>query len=181
MKTVDIPSPAVSSSEVDTTFKFPTILALGYGIRLTETLRAETKVEWLQFSRYKNMGIHAGENSALIQSLGLENSPQNWNDTWTFGLGADWDFVPHWTLRAGYLYIQSPTPDSTFAPTALDVDQSVVSAGLGYQRGHHAVDLAYALGLFSTRNVGYNQVPFYQNGTYDFEGHLIALTYTYTF
>ncbi|MEI7901648.1 MAG: outer membrane protein transport protein [bacterium] len=181
METHDIPPPAVNASDVDTTFKFPTIVALGYGIQLTETFRVETKVEWLQFSRYKTMAIDAGDNRTLVNALGLANTPQNWNDTWTFGMGADWRFVPDWTLRAGYLYLPSPIPDSTFAPTALDVDQSVVSVGLGYQKGSHTIDLAYALGIFDTRSVHSNQNPLYQQGTYDFQGHLFALTYTYAF
>jgi long-chain fatty acid transport protein len=181
MDTSGIPPPAVDASDVETTFKYPTIVALGYGIRLTETVRVEAKVEWLQFSRYKTMSIDAGNNDPLINMLGLANTPQNWNDTWTFGIGPEWRFAPDWTLRAGYLYLQSPIPDSTFAPSALDVDQSVVSVGLGYQRGRHAIDLAYAIGLFDTRRVNANQNPLYQQGTYDFQGHLAALTYTYSF
>ena len=181
METVDVPPPAVAKSDVDTTFKFPTIVALGYGIQLTDTFRVETKVEWLQFSRYKTMAIDAGDNSAMINAMGLANTPQDWNDTWTFGLGGDWRFAHDWTLRAGYLYLPSPIPNSTFAPTALDVDQSVVSAGLGYQIGRHSIDLAYALGLFDTRHVSSNQNPLYRQGSYEFEGHLVAMTYTYSF
>lgn len=181
METTDVPAPAVHSSDVDTTFAFPTIIALGYGLCLTDTLRFETKVEWLQFSRYKNMEIHAGDNRALLGMMGMSSTPQKWEDTWTFGIGPEWQFAPDWTLRAGYLYLQSPIPDETFAPTALDVDQSVVSAGLGYQKGQHAVDIAYAVGLFETRRVGSNQNPIYQNATYEFDGHLIAMTYSYNF
>ena len=184
METANVPSPplpaSVPESDLDTTFKFPTIVALGYGIKLTETVRVEADVEWLQFSRYKTMAIAAGDNSPLAGALGLADAPQNWNDTWTFGLGADWRFRPDWTLRAGYKYLPSPIPNSTFAPTALDVDQSIVSAGLGYRIGRHTVDLAYALGLFDTRRVRDNQQPNY-DGTYEFQGHLAALTYTYAF
>lgn len=181
LETVDVPSPAVAQSDVETTFKFPTIVALGYGIRLSETLRVEAKVEWLQFSRYKTMAVDAGANNPMVSMIGLANTPQNWKDTWTFGIGPEWNFAPEWTLRAGYVYLQSPIPDSTFAPSALDVDQSVVSVGLGYQRGNHAIDIAYALGIFNTRSVHANQNPYYENGTYDFQGHLAALSYTYAF
>jgi len=181
METTDVPPPAVDSSDVETTFKFPTIVALGYGIQLTETIRVEADIEWLQFSRYKTMAIDAGDNNALIGMMGLSNTPQNWDDTWTFGLGPEWRFAHDWTLRAGYLYLQSPIPDSTFAPTSLDVDQSLVSVGLGYQKGRHSVDLAYALGIFDKRSVHSNQNPLYQQGTYEFQGHLAALTYTYAF
>jgi len=181
MNTDGLPYPAVDESDVETTFKFPTIVALGYGLQLTETLRVEAKVEWLQFSRFKTMAIDAGANSPLVDMMGLSNTPQNWDDTWTFGIGPEWRFAQEWTLRAGYLYLPSPIPNSTFAPLALDVDQSVVSVGLGYETGNHAIDIAYALGIFDTRRVHSNQNPLYQNGTYDFEGHLFALSYTYTF
>jgi long-chain fatty acid transport protein len=181
METANIPPPfAVPSSDLETTFKFPTIVALGYGIKLTETVSVEAKVEWLQFSRNKTLSVDAGQNALLAGALGLANAPQNWNDTWTFGIGPEWRFARDWTLRAGYLYLQSPIPDGTFSPMALDVDQSVVSLGLGYQKGRHAVDLAYALGLFHTRRVQGNQNPLF-DGTYEFEGHLAALSYTYSF
>ncbi len=184
MKTDEIPVflPSVPTSDIETTFKYPTIVALGYGVRLTDTLRVEANAEWLQFSRFKTMAIDAGANNPLAGILGLSSTPQNWNDTWTFGVGADWRFVPDWTLRAGYLHLQSPIPNQTFAPMALDVDQSIVSIGLGYQTGRHAIDIAYALGLFNKRRIGDdNQNPLYRQGTYTFEGHLAALTYTYAF
>mgnify|MGYP001181007395 CR=1 FL=1 len=177
MKTDGIPPPvAVPESDLDSSFSFPTIVALGYGIRLTEKVRVETKVEWLEFSRNRTMCVNAYENAPLATALNLANAPQNWSDTWTFGIGPEWDFIKNWTLRAGYLYLQSPIPDSTFSPMAMDVDQSVASAGLGYKYGRHAVDLAYAIGIFDKRHAGVNR-----QDTYDFQGHLAALTYTYSF
>ena len=183
LRTDDIPAflPSAAESDVETTFKFPTIVALGYGVQLAETVRVEANVEWLQFSRFKNMAIDAGGNAPLAGMLGLANTAQNWDDTWTFGVGGDWRFASAWTLRAGYLYLQSPMPDNTFSPMALDSDQSVVSVGLGYKAGRHAVDLAYALGIFKTRRIGNNQNPLYRRGEYDFDGHLAAVTYTYAF
>ncbi len=181
LKTTEIPSPAVASSDIETTFKFPTIVALGYGIQLTETVRIEADIEWLQYSRNKTMAIDAGANRPLVGMMGLSNTPQNWDDTWTFGIGPEWRFARDWTLRAGYIYLQSPIPDSTFTPTALDVDQSMVSVGLGYQHGHHAIDIAYALGIFDKRSVHANQNPLYKQCEYELQGHLAALTYTYAF
>lgn len=181
METTGVPPPAVAESDINTTFKFPTIVAVGYGVQVTDTVRVEANVEWLQFSRFETMTIQAGENDPLVGLLGLASTPQKWNDTWTFGLGADWRFAADWTLRAGYLYLPSPIPDSTFTPSTLDVDQSVVSAGFGYQAGRHAIDFAYAIGLFDTRRVDGNQNTLYQNGVYDFQGHLAALSYAYSF
>jgi hypothetical protein len=72
-------------------------------------------------------------------------------------------------------------PDGAFSPIALDVDQSIASIGLGYQRGRHAIDVAYAIGLFETRRVRSNQNPLYSQSNYEFDGHLAALTYTFSF
>jgi len=181
LETEALPWPAADSSGVETTFKFPTIVALGYGVQVTETVRLEANVEWLQFSRFKTMSVQAGDNQPLVDAMGLGHAPQNWDDTWTFGVGCDWQVTPVWSLRAGYLYLPSPIPDETFAPSALDVDQSLVSVGVGYQSGSHALDVAYAVGLFETRRVASNQNPLYAQSDYAFDGHLVAVTYTYSF
>lgn len=167
-------------SDLSTTFSFPTIVALGYGLQVTDTLRVEADIEWLQFSRYEDLTLDADRNNAFLGQMGSRAIPQDWDDTWTFGVGADWRFAEHWTLRAGYLYLQTPTPDATFMPSMLDDSQSMVTIGLGFQSGRHAVDLAYALGLFSTRAIRGNRNPAY-DGAYDFEAHLAALSYTFTF
>ena len=180
----DIPAGAAgmvaSTSDFETKFKFPTIVGLGYGVQLTKTVRVEADVEWLQFSRFDSLDVDAGVNNALLASAGLSTMRQNWDDTWTFGVGGDWKFAPDWVLRAGYIYLQSPAPNETFMPTMLDVNQSVVSVGLGYKHGPHAVDVAYALGIFDDRSISDNANTAY-NGDYEFEGHLAALSYSYWF
>ena len=167
-------------SDLSTTFSFPTIVALGYGVQVSECLRVEADVEWLEFSRYESMEPDAGANNYLIQGVGMASTPQEWDDTWTCGLSAEWRFARCWTLRSGYVYLDSPIPDTTFSPAVLDQSQSVVSLGLGFHSGRHSIDIAYALGLFSTRRVRGNQNPAY-DGDYDFDAQLAALTYTIAF
>lgn len=179
LETRNIPFPARKESDLSTTFRFPTILALGYGVQVTEKIRVEANVEWLQFSRYKTMAIDAGANNTLAKLLGMADTPQNWRDTWTCGLGADWQFAADWVARAGYLHLQSPIPDDTFAPSMLDVDQSMASVGFGYQHGRHAFDFAYAIGLFGTRQGHFKRLPSLDQGAYEFQGHLAAFTYTF--
>ena len=170
----------VSESDMSTTFSFPTIVALGYGVQLSESLRAEADIEWLEFSRFDSMEIDAGANNGLLKQVGMARTPQNWDDTWTCGVSAEWRFSTCWTLRSGYTYLDSPIPDTTFSPAMLDQSQSVLSLGLGFQSGRHSVDLAYGFSFFNTREVRGNQNPAY-NGDYDLEAHLAALSYTIAF
>jgi long-chain fatty acid transport protein len=181
-----IPDPVQASglatphSDLNTSFAFPTIVTLGYGLQVTDTLRVEADVEWLEFSRYKNLEIDAGGNQALLDQAHMATTPQNWDDTWTFGVSAEWRFAEHWTLRTGYAYLDSPMPDTTFMPAMLDQSQSVIGLGIGYEIGRHRIDLAYACTILNTREVRGNQNPAY-DGDYDFSGHLAALSYTLMF
>ena len=178
----DIPPgyPVAPESSFDTTFQFPTIVALGYGVKVTDTLTLETDVEWQQYSRFKRMNLDAGANNWLLQQNNETSMPTDWNNSWTFGLGASWTFAPQWTLRGGYEYLESPAPNSTFTPSILDKSQSLVALGLGYRTGPNAVDLGAATGIFGARRVRDNQVPAY-DGNYNFSATIVALTYTRDF
>jgi long-chain fatty acid transport protein len=151
---------------------YPTIVALAYGIELTDTLRVEADVEWLEFSNYQTLVIKD-------QFGGNNVTPQNLEDTWTAGIGAEWDFAPQWTLRSGFMHLENPTPDETYSPLSPDEDQQVVSLGLGYETEHHVVDVAYAYGIFGGRDIsGSVNSP---DGQYDFDLQVVSLSYGYKF
>lgn len=165
------------NDEFKTAIKFPTIVAAGYGIELTDTLRLETDVEWLQFSNFKSLPLK----SDLAQSLGFPTSiAENWKNTFTVGIGGDWKFSPDWVLRAGYQFYQTPVPDSTYSPTIPDSDQNVFTIGLGYRHKRHSFEAAYGLDFYADRNIQNNQNPAF-NGKYEISVHLMSLSYRYTF
>jgi long-chain fatty acid transport protein len=154
------------------TIDYPTIVALAYGIELTDTLRVEADVEWLEFSTYQELTIQD-------QFGTTTTTAQNLEDTWTAGIGAEWEFAPQWTLRSGFMHLQNPTPDETYSPLSPDEDQQVVSVGLGYETEHHAVDLAYAYGIFNGRDIsGSANSP---DGHYDYDVQVLSLSYGYKF
>jgi long-chain fatty acid transport protein len=161
-----------TTSDAEATIEYPTIVALAYGIELTDTLRAGVDVEWLEFSQYKNLTLHDSV-------LGSSSTPQNLKDTWTAGLGIEWEFKPQWTLRTGYKYLKNPTPTGTYSPIGPDEDQGVLSIGLGYENEHHAIDIGYAVGIFNGRNVrGSSNSP---DGKYDYSYQVLSLSYGYKF
>ena len=162
-----------SKTDVDATIEYPTIVGLAYGIELTDTLRAEINGEWLEFSQHKTLTIN---NPGGVGNIPV---PQNLKDTWTAGIGVEWNFKPQWKLRSGYMYLKNPTPDSTYGTLGPDEDQGVLSLGLGYENNHHAVDLGVAHGLFGGRSIsGSANSP---NGKYDYQVQLLSLSYGYKF
>jgi long-chain fatty acid transport protein len=169
--------PGNPSSHFNSQINFPTIVAVGYGLKITDTVRVETDFEWLQFSRFKNLPVNIGNNPLGVPS---QNIPENWHDTFTAGFGGDWKFADHWVLRAGYQFYQSPVPDSTFSPTIPDADQNVITIGLGWKGRRSSLELAYGLDFYNTRNITTDQNPTF-NGKYTFNVHLFSLAYSYSF
>lgn len=174
------------SSDFDSSIEFPTIIGLGYGIELSETVRVEADVEWVEFSRYDSLSLDSANNNALLNGPGSPNpmAPmtvrQNWKDAWTFGAGADWKATRDLTLRAGYMFLQSPVPGETLAPTLPDADQHVFTVGAGLHRGANRLDVAYGYSLIGDRDVNNNQNPAY-NGTYETTSHLMSVSYGRSF
>ncbi|MEX2606904.1 MAG: outer membrane protein transport protein [Kiritimatiellia bacterium] len=169
--------PAADRSGFETEITFPMVVALAYGIQVTERLLLETNVEWARQSSFDRLVLDAGVNTALLPSNEIIT---DWDDNWTYGVSAAWQLNPEWELRTGYMYLESPIPSRTMLPTTAEEDQGVLSVGAGYFNESHRVDFAYSLGLFSGRRIQDNMNPLF-NGDYDFEAHLVSVSYGYHF
>jgi long-chain fatty acid transport protein len=181
--TIDNITPAAASfgatphSDLNTQIRFPSIVSVGYGLQLTDKIRLETDVEWVEFSRFKSLDLNVHNNSILFPSTSF---PQNWRDTFTAGIAGDWEFATNWVFRAGYQYYQTPVPDSTLSPTIPDANQNVFTVGLGYRTRHHSLEFAYGADFYGDRRISNNQNPAF-NGTYKFDVHLFSVSYQYSF
>ena len=155
---------------------FPTIIGLGYGLQLTETIRVGTDLEWIEFSRFDDLPLDV-ENPAP----GLPSSVrEDWNDTFTIGVGGDWKFSPGWIARASYQFYESPVPDRTFSPVIPDANQNVITVGFGYTHKRHHLEAAYGLDFYNERHIRNNQQPAF-NGDYSLNVHLFSFTYRLNF
>jgi long-chain fatty acid transport protein len=162
-----------TSSDFSLDIKYPTILGVGYGMALTDTIRLEANLEWLEWSANDTQTADLGVN-------GTQSAPQKWDNTFTIAVGGDWQFASGWVARAGYAFIETPIPDETIAPVLPDADRHVLSIGLGYAVGGHSFDVAYAYSIYDDRKVGNNQMTQF-NGDYDIDSDLVGLTYSYSF
>jgi long-chain fatty acid transport protein len=174
-------------ADFSTSITFPSTIGLGYSCQPADKLKVEADVEWIEFSRYDSLALDAAGDNPLLHPAGDPTPPtapatipQDWKDAWTAGISAEYQCCPDWALRAGYQFIQSPVPDTTLAPTLPDDDRSVVSVGLGYQHGAHALDFAFLYSFFHKRTTTAQPVPPY-NGTYDIASQILAASYTFAF
>lgn len=164
-------------SDFSTEINFPNIVGAGYGIELSESVRIEANVEWLEWSSNESINLDLANNQAL---LGGQNAiPNNWDDTVNVGVGGDWQFSEAWLLRAGYIRLESPIPDETITPLLADADRDAFSVGVGYQTGRHSVDLGYTYSIFDDREPSISENRAYP-GTYDIDADLLSVTYSCT-
>lgn len=146
--------------------KYPNSFGLGYGIELTEDIRIETLLEWVEWSVNDSQTLTVGGIPQVQQN--------NWDDTFTFGVGGDWQLDENWVVRAGYAFIETPIPDSTITPLLPDADRHALSLGIGYSTEGHTLDMAYTFSIYDDRNNT-------QSGAYDIDSDLLGLTYSYSF
>lgn len=173
-----LPLSVVSArSDFETEVEFPSVIGIGYGWDVNEKLSVGVDYEWIEHSLFDELELDVGNNAALLPSTTI---PADWDDNWTLGFGLDYKLNDLWTARAGYMYVETPVPSETMTPFVAEEDQSVISVGLGYEKDARRVDLAYAYGIFDGREVSDNVNPA-NNGKYDFESHLVAVSYQVEF
>ena len=172
---------ATPKSQFRSKIRFPTIVGVGYGVRLSDQVRVEINGEWLQFSNFDTLGVDAANNNFLLNPTGQAASiPQDWENTFTTGVGFDWQISEAFVLRGGYQFYESPVPDHTFSPTIPDANQNVVTIGLAWRGKHHALEAAYGFDIYDHRQISTAQNPAF-NGTYDTTVHLFSFAYRLTF
>src|SRR4051812_23716486 len=162
----------VGDSDFASKIIFPTIVSLGYGVEITKDIHLEINGEWLQFSNFKTLSIKALNTTTTV--------PENWRNTYTVGIAGDWKFAENWIVRGGYQHYKTPVPDSTFSPTIPDSDQNVITAGLQYHWGRHAIEGAYGYVMYDDRHID-NGPAYPFNGDYKWNVHLFALSYNFAF
>lgn len=168
---VGAPASAFGSS-----IKFPDIVTLGYGFQVNDRVRVGADIEWLQFSNFKTLPLEVGAAPPLVPT----SINQDWDDTFTFGIGGDWRINDAFTLRASYQYYMTPIPDETLSPTIPDSDQNVLTASVEYAWGRSRLEVAYGLVLYRDRDITNNQNPAF-NGNYEFSVHLFTAGYRFSF
>ncbi len=174
-------APSNPTTSFGSQIKFPNIISAGYGIDLTDSIRLESDVEWLQFSEFKNLPITSGTALTTFGNLNLSQTvPEAWHNTFTAGFGGDWKFAEHWVARAGYQFFESPVPSSTFSPTIPDANQNVITMGLGWQAKNVSLEFAYGLDFYNDRNITSDVNPSL-DGKYTFNVHLFSLAFRYAF
>jgi long-chain fatty acid transport protein len=134
-------SPGVPAASGDVTLdlKLPDnfSVALSHQFDSKWTLLAD--VTWTGWSSIKDLRV--------VRSNGttLENTPENFRDTWRAGLGAIYRHNEAWSLKMGVAYDQTPVNATDRTPRLPDEDRTWLSVGAQYRVSRNGtLDFGYA-------------------------------------
>lgn len=167
--------PTVGPADITAGLDLPQIITLGYAFRPTPKLKLEFDIQYANWETLDRVVIQSPDpffNALPPRVFG-------YHDAFSYRFGVQYQFNPTWTLRAGYIFDESATPNHTFTPAVLDIDSHIFTAGVGYSRPRWAVDLAYRfiIGEDRTINNSINSPP----GEYTDITHTLMLSFTWRF
>lgn len=182
------------------TLNLPQIVTTGIAVWPIRNAQREWKVEfdfdYVDWTSFKNLDI------ALSNGFPLAK-PRNWKPAHLFMLGTEYKLfnpaqLPHWEVafRTGYVYSDSPVPETTFKPDVPGSDYHAYSVGFGFlctDRGLFlgfircgndgatflgttaiGIDFAYQAIAYNARGINTNDDP-RVNGLWDTLIHVGAL------
>ncbi len=120
------------------TVLLPDSIAAGIAWTPIPALSFEAGAVWTRWSTFRSLNIHMPHN------LPTSNNPKHWKDVWRLTFGVEYDALDWLTLRAGYVFDQSPMTEGYADYLVPTDDRHIYSLGVGFKWDAWTLDLAYA-------------------------------------
>jgi long-chain fatty acid transport protein len=134
-----------ASFDTSARFRTPWQAILGARYRLTPALTLDGQIVRFGWSEFDAISLSAPISAAI---------PENYRDTWSYAVGADFALNPQWTVRAGVQYDETPTQDGRRDPRVPDGDRINVGLGASYQATRAlAIDAAASYSIFHDASI----------------------------
>lgn len=118
-------------------FRLPDTTSLGVAYDISPTVTLLGQVGYYGWSRFNEVRLKLADGTQ-------PTTTENFRDTWSLAIGAEWAVAPGWTLRGGMLYDQTPTRDQYRSTIIPDVDRLWASIGATYAISDRlALDVSY--------------------------------------
>lgn len=103
----------------------PDIFQIGINQRVNDKLSIQAGGTWFGWANFEDI--------AVVSALGTSRTIQNYQNTWAFAVGAEYELNDKWQLRAGYQFDETPTVDEFRTTLTPDGDRNWFATGATYQ------------------------------------------------
>jgi long-chain fatty acid transport protein len=132
---------------------WPQQVSLGVGVRAAPALRLSAQVDWAEWSQVRQLAVHFPAAPSLDVATTYR---EDWQDSWTARLGADYRVSRALAVRGGAYYDTAAVPDRTIERQYLDSNKIGVAVGGSFHTAGWRIDSAVDLVIPSTRTVPNN-------------------------
>ena len=181
LATTAIPSGTViKKGDAHATITLPENLMVSSYHKVDDRLALSATAKWTRWSRFKELNIYSNANG--LEDL-VSSTKENWRDTWTFSVGADYDYSKDWTFRLGLEVEQTPIPSDDHRTARIpDDDRRIAALGASYKFNGGKVDFAYAHIFLDGGNAKYSETnPNGFNTEYDLHINMFSVAMQYYF
>lgn len=133
--------PATGNTAVRGYLNLPARLTIGTSYELFEGLKLSCDVLWTEWKDYKELRIDNANSWALPGGFVAE---KDWENTFSYHFGAEYDYSEKWVVRLGYSYENSPIPDRTRNLELPGSDGQLYAIGIGRKGRKWNWDIAYS-------------------------------------
>lgn len=148
--------------------------SVNFGIANTsiKNLSLGLDVIWTEWSTYDELLI-------VAPPVPIPAAPKDWENVWSIRVGGEYALGENWAVRAGYVWDESPVPNSTRSPELPGSDRQMVMAGFGWKSGGGVgVDVAYSYLWAKKADMG---TIYPLPGEFETVTHLIGISGSYEF
>jgi outer membrane immunogenic protein len=105
-----------AGADISSSFAIPGLVSAEDKIRALGTVRGRVGIAYEQVLFYGTGGFAWADERVSASALGVSISDTKTRTGWAAGAGAEWMFLPHWSVKAEYLY-RSFGSENFFAST----------------------------------------------------------------
>ena len=126
-------------SDASTSFRTPGVINFGITQKMTQKWQLRGTVQYTMWGTLDHITIDTPEGYATSSTMQL-----SWKNSWLFSLGSNYDLTPHWSLRGGVAYDQTPTVSGTRDARMPDSNRIWLTLGGSYHVNEHfSIDAVY--------------------------------------
>lgn len=159
----------------------PDEIFAGLAFKPLQKLTVGGGVYWTRWSTYDALEIRFDD---PVSATGIKKttSKKDWDDTFRYMIGVEWNATDWMDLRLGYAYDESPVPDKTIDYLLPDNDRHQYAIGLGFHKDRWLFDVSYMYLKIKDRDIDARP----EDGVLDSQvrggfAHLIAMSFGYKF
>jgi outer membrane immunogenic protein len=119
-----------AGADISSSFAIPGLVSAEDKIRALGTVRGRLGIAYEQILFYGTGGFAWADERLSATALGVTITDTKTRTGWTAGAGAEWMFLPHWSVKAEYLY-RSFGSETIFAGAATTGTLNIHSGQVG--------------------------------------------------